>query len=108
NPNWYNSLMLPITDNEITQTIASLPNGKACGPTGISYEMIKHISSSCITKKNAFDGNLNLTRPISLIEHFRKLYTKILTNRLNHIFSQYPILSLFNYVALPGNSTSNP
>jgi len=49
NPNWYNSLMFPITDNEVTQTIASLPNSKACGPTGISYEMIKHISSSCIT-----------------------------------------------------------
>src|SRR5260364_480485 len=59
-----------------------------------------------IPKNNTFDSNLNLTHPISLIEHTRKLYTKILTNRLNQVFSQYPILSPYNYIALPGNSTS--
>ena len=136
NPNWYTPLTLPITEDEVLQTISKLPNGKACGPTGISYEMIKHLSHQCITaittlfnrclsqnsvpklwkhsriypipKNNTFDGNLNLTRPISLIEHIRKIYTKIITNRLNQVFSQYPILSPFNYVALPGNSTSTP
>ena len=66
----------------------------------------KHGRIYPIPKNNAFDRNLNLTRPISLIEHVRKIYTKILTNRLNQVFSQHPILSPFNYVALPGNSTS--
>ena len=136
NPNWYTSLTTPITEDEVLQIISRLPNGKACGPTGISYEMIKHLSHQCITiltalfnrclslntipqswkhgriypipKNNAFDGNLNLTRSISLIEHVRKIYTKVLTNRLNKVFSMYPILSPFNYVALPGNSTSIP
>jgi len=61
-----------------------------------------------IPKNNSFDGNLNLTRPISLIEHTRKIYTKIITNRLNQVFSLHPILSPYNYVALPGNSTSIP
>jgi hypothetical protein len=37
---WYNSLTLPISEEEVLQTIAKLPNGKACGPTGISYEML--------------------------------------------------------------------
>ena len=61
-----------------------------------------------IPKNNLFDENLNLIRSISLIEHVRKIYTKILTNKLNQVFSQHPILSPYNYVALPGNSTSIP
>ena len=56
-----------------------------------------------ISKKPIFDGNLTNTRPISLVEHIRKLYTKLLTNRLNKIFTQYNILSPHNYIALPGN-----
>ena len=113
--NWYTSLTDPITESELMETISKLPNNKACGPTGISYEMIKHSGSSCfkalialfnrcilsnripkqwkcgriypIPKRNTFDGDLNSTRPISLIEHTRKLFTKILTNRFNNIFS---------------------
>jgi hypothetical protein len=61
-----------------------------------------------IPKRNTFDGNLNLTRPISLVEHIRKIYTKIITNRLSAVFQKHPILSPFNYVALPGNSTATP
>jgi hypothetical protein len=136
NPDWYTPLTQPITLEETLFTISQLPNNKACGPTGISYEIIKHLNHSCISsltalfnrclsnnyipkqwkkgrifpipKNNAFDGNLNLTRPISLIEHTRKIYTKILTNRLSKVFTQHPILSPYNYVALPGNSTSTP
>jgi len=136
NLEWYHSLTQPITTDEVINTINQLPNGKACGPTGISYEMIKHAGPTCIhaitalfnhclnsnqipkqwkhsriypiPKRNSFDGNLNLTRPISLIEHIRKIYTKIITNRLNAVFTQHSILSPFNYVALPGNSTSIP
>ena len=61
-----------------------------------------------ISKKPLFDGNLSNTRPISLIEHVKKLYTKILTNRLNTILTKYNILSPFNYIALLGNSTNIP
>src|SRR6185436_8519792 len=46
NTQWYDSLSSPITEEEVTQTIAKLPNGKACGPTGISYEMLKHASTT--------------------------------------------------------------
>src|SRR5437764_202886 len=83
--------------------IQQLPNNKACGPSGISYEMLKHAGNNflqaitnllnrClelqqipkqwkegiifpISKKPTFDRNLNNTRPISLIEHIKKLYT---------------------------------
>ena len=61
-----------------------------------------------ISKKFTFEENLNNTHPISLIEHIKKLYSKILTNHLNYIFSSYNILNPHNYVALPGNSTNIP
>ena len=61
-----------------------------------------------ISKKSEFDGNLNNTRPISLIEHTKKLYTKILTNQLSQVLTSHQILNSHNYVALPGNSTNNP
>ena len=136
NSSWYSHTLSNFTEDEIISTINQLPNNKACGPSGISYEMLKHTGSNFITtitslfnrclssqtipkqwkegrifpisKKPIFDGNLSNTRPISLVEHIKKLYTKLLTNRLNLTFSQHNILSPFNYVALPGNSTSIP
>ena len=31
-----------ITTEEVIETLSNLSNNKACGPSGISYEMIKH------------------------------------------------------------------
>ena len=68
----------------------------------------KHNLIYPISKKPIFTGQLNHTRPISLIEHTRKIFTKIITNRLSNICSSYPILNNSNFVALPGNSTTTP
>jgi hypothetical protein len=136
--NWYSEALYSFTIEEVLDTLSQLPNNKACGPSGISYEMIKHSGNNnncllaitslfnrCLTaqtvpkqwkechifpisKKPIFDANLTNTRPISLVEHIRKLYTKLLTNRLNKIFTQYNILLPYNYIALPGNSTAIP
>jgi hypothetical protein len=136
NSEWYNSSLFEFTTDEVNSTLAQLPNNKACGPSGISYEMLKHAGSPflqaittlfnrCIStnhipkqwkegrifpisKKPIFDGDLTNTRPISLLEHTKKLYTKLLTNRLNNIFTKFKILSPYNYIALPGNSTAIP
>ena len=59
-----------------------------------------------ISKKPVFDGNLHNTRPISLIEHIKKLYTKIHTNHLSISLMSKQILSSLNYIALLRNSTS--
>jgi hypothetical protein len=48
NSHWYNSVLNEITYEEILQTIQQLPNNKACGPSGISYEMLKHIGQNAI------------------------------------------------------------
>src|SRR5260364_47980 len=61
-----------------------------------------------ISKKPNFDSDLSNTQPISLLEHIKKLYIKLLTNHLNHTFTQHKILSAYNFIALPGNSTSIP
>ena len=42
NMNWYAPLLQPITTEETLHTIKQLPNKKACGPLGISYDMLKH------------------------------------------------------------------
>ena len=87
--NWYAPLLQLITTDEVIQTTHQLPNNKACGPLGISYEMLKHsglqmlqaitnLFNKClqtnnipkqwknsriypISKKPSFDGNLNNT-----------------------------------------------
>src|ERR1043165_7026747 len=61
-----------------------------------------------ISKKQKFSGKLNETRPIILIEHTRKIFTKIITKRLNTIFNKYPILHPSNHVAIPNTSTQTP
>ena len=94
---WYQTALNVFSSIEVSEVISQLPNNKACGPSGISYEMIKHAGPSftlvitslfnrCLTlqsipkqwkegrifpiaKKPIFDGNLSNTRPISLVEH---------------------------------------
>ena len=111
-----------------------MSNNKTYKPSRISYEIIKYsdlntiqaitaLLNHClitqtipkqwkdshifpIPKKPTFDGDLNNTRPISLIEHIKKLYTKILTTRLSLIFTSHKILNPHNYIALPSNSTN--
>ena len=86
---WYSEALHSFTIEEILDTLSQLPNNKACGPSGISYEMIKHSGNNCllaiislfnrcltaqtvpkqwkeghifpISKKPIFDGNLTNT-----------------------------------------------
>ena len=105
--NIYDSLIQPITHDELRNTINIAPTQKATGPSGISNEMIKHLPYTAISslllifnaclhleqtpkswgmaniwaipKKQHYNNDLNYTRPITLIEHTRKIFTKILT-----------------------------
>ena len=45
NKEWYNNLLIEITPTEIHETIIKLPNNKAAGPSEISYDIIKKITS---------------------------------------------------------------
>ena len=47
-----------------------------------------------------------MIRPITLIEHARKILTKIITRRLNTVLAKYKILDPTNHVALPNIFTT--
>ena len=42
---WYQNALANLSQEEILSTLSQLPNNKACGPSGISYEMLKHAGS---------------------------------------------------------------
>ena len=119
------------------ETIKSLPNNKAGGVSNITYEIIKESCEELlellrrfynvlliteflpsnwskgviypIPKSGDWNFELNKTRPITLLECPRKLYMKILTNRLSKILSYNKhVLKDNNFVALPGKSTIEP
>src|SRR5260364_281293 len=61
-----------------------------------------------IVKKKVFDRDLKQTRPITLLEHARKLFTKLLTIRFNRIMVETGILNPQNNMALPHTSMASP
>jgi len=135
-PSIYSNLPLPFTLDELISTISAAPKHKATGPNNISNEMLQHIPKSAldklldmfnaclrlertpspwlksniwpIPKKTRYNFELCNTRPITLIDHSRKIFTKLLTNRLSDILLKHRVLSPLNYAALPFQSTLQP
>src|SRR5262249_55980406 len=116
----YDSILDLPTMDEWSSIIQSSPHGKAAGPSGLSYEMIRHFGPlmssllhklvcGCISLFSIPDGwckayvypipkptdwnrNLNNTRPITLLESPRKLMVKYLTNKLSRIMASNKVL----------------
>ncbi|GET67111.1 hypothetical protein RIR_jg35562.t3 [Rhizophagus irregularis DAOM 181602=DAOM 197198] len=132
----YTSVMSPILTDEWKNTINSMPNNKASGPSKISYEMLKHLTgeafnlslvlaNACLThgdipadwrealvypipKPTEFDAQLKNTRPITLLETVRKCVVKVVTTRLSKILADNQVLQGGNFAGLPGGSTDIP
>ncbi|CAB4413040.1 unnamed protein product [Rhizophagus irregularis] len=132
----YNPVLSPISLQEWSDVISSMPNNKASGPSKISYEMLKHLSgdalefslllaNSCLSrgdipadwreavvypipKPHDFDAQLKNTRPITLLETVRKCVVKVVTNRLSRLLADNKILQGGNFAGLPGRSTDVP
>ncbi|EXX52504.1 hypothetical protein RirG_252520 [Rhizophagus irregularis DAOM 197198w] len=132
----YDPVLAPISLQEWSDVISSMPNNKASGPSKISYEMIKHLSgealdfslllaNTCLSRGNIpadwreavvypipkphdFDAQLKNTRPITLLETVRKCVVKVVTNRLSTILANNKILQGGNFAGLPGGSTDVP
>ncbi|GET54559.1 RNA-directed DNA polymerase from mobile element jockey-like [Rhizophagus irregularis DAOM 181602=DAOM 197198] len=135
-PSLYTSVMSPILEEEWKNTIQSMPNNKASGPSKISYEMLKHLTgeafnlslvlaNACLThgdipadqcetlvypilKPHEFDAQLKDTRPITLLETVRKCVVKVVTTRLSIILADNQVLQGGNFAGLPGGSTDIP
>ena len=101
---WYSTLMDPISLEDWMDIVKGSPNNKASGPSGITYELIKHLGTSMqkallqlinacirlsvipadwldvfvypIPKPTELQHELKHTRPITLLEAPRKLMVK--------------------------------
>ncbi|GBC47807.2 hypothetical protein GLOIN_2v29323 [Rhizophagus irregularis DAOM 181602=DAOM 197198] len=60
------------------------------------------------TSRSNWNQDLNLTRPIVLLETARKIWFKILVNRLGEILTKEQILTNTNFAALKNESTLEP
>ncbi|GES74620.1 RNA-directed DNA polymerase from mobile element jockey-like [Rhizophagus clarus] len=133
-PEHQSILTTPITLDELTTTIQSLPNNKAPGSTGITYEFWKHfpkphykllltlfnnilntghIPSAWkeallypIPKPEFWNYQLDKTRPIILLETLRKIFVKIITDRLNKFLYSTNALQPNNQAGIAGFSTA--
>jgi hypothetical protein len=127
--NIYNNLLFLISISELEQTIKEAPKRKATGPLGIANKVLQHLPSSAllllleifnkcliqecipdqwlqaniwpIPKKQHYNYELNSTQPITLIDHTRKIFTKILTTKLTNILVQNQVLFPYNFAAFP-------
>ncbi|GES88085.1 RNA-directed DNA polymerase from mobile element jockey-like [Rhizophagus clarus] len=134
--NTYDSVLVPITIDELTTTISSLPNHKASGVSGITYEDIKHLHKDFfdfiinffndiltsghlpngwnnahlypISKPTNWGYDIKNTHPIILLETFQKLFIKIITSCLQNVLSNASILQANNRASLTGESTFQP
>ncbi|PKY49621.1 hypothetical protein RhiirA4_465688 [Rhizophagus irregularis] len=119
-----NLLTAQITIEELNATLKTLPNNKAPEPSGIVYELIRKLPSSFHKKLTVFynyildngiipsswqdallhpipkpawwDNNIQHTRPIVLLDIFRKVLVKIINARLNKYLSENNILQSNN------------
>ncbi|KAH7036152.1 hypothetical protein BKA57DRAFT_521286 [Linnemannia elongata] len=62
----------------------------------------------CLSKTNPSTGSLADVRPITLLEHGRKILFSILTERLSTIMLEHDILKGANFSVLKGTSTADP
>ena len=133
---WYNDVVAPFTTEEVQSVINNLNNNSAPGASGIPYFFLKHLKDSSleflvtlfnkilttsitpqewsigklfpIPKPNDWQKDINKTRPITLLETCRKIFTKIITRRLSKVMIDNPILNVNNWAALPGGRTHDP
>ncbi|POG67125.1 hypothetical protein GLOIN_2v1460814 [Rhizophagus irregularis DAOM 181602=DAOM 197198] len=118
--------MIPIKMEELERVLQNLKTNKAPGSSGITYDFWKksgnltrnlllNIFNDSMAKENVTDEwkkgfiypinktsrsnwnqDLNLTRPIVLLETARKIWFKILVNRLGKILTKEQILTNTN------------
>jgi len=135
-PTWFETLMDTPSREETDAAITAAPNNKAPGESGLSGDMLKRLGPLarslfhlvlqacvvqaavptpwlrgmlyCIPKGPCWTGRLADVRPLTLLEHGRKILFSILVNRFCSILSSRKILSGVNFSVLPGTTTKDP
>ena len=129
-------VMNEITREEWNRILLDLSHKSAPGPSGISYRIIKKLPNefnelivaliNCcfsfsimptqwkashiipIPKPQKFAYDITNTRPIALLDTFRKVFTKIMTQRLGGLLKAHSVLKGLNFCGLKGEGTSTP
>ncbi|GBC10533.1 hypothetical protein RclHR1_00970034 [Rhizophagus clarus] len=135
-PDIYNSLLAPPSLEEWLSTVSSMPNGKAPGPSMITYEMLKYLGPATnsllltlickcfasanipdlwrqamvfpIPKPHEWRCQLKNTRPITLLEVIQKSFVKLFYNHLSTILAAHNILKGGNFAGLHGETCQDP
>ena len=133
---WYDRLMDAPTRQEFDEATGKAPKLKAPGLSGITNEILQQLGEVgdfilyqmvgagivqgdlptawktgllyCIPKTSEWSGNMAEIRPITLLEHARKIMFSILTARLSTIMSTHGILRGPNFSVLKGTTTKDP
>ncbi|GET58175.1 RNA-directed DNA polymerase from mobile element jockey-like [Rhizophagus irregularis DAOM 181602=DAOM 197198] len=100
----YDPVLAPISLQEWSDIISSMPNNKASGPSKISYEMIKHLSGE-VLDFSLLLANTCLSRG-DIPADWRK--AMVVINRLSNILADNNVLQGGNFAGLPGGSTDVP
>ncbi|GBC53506.2 reverse transcriptase family protein [Rhizophagus irregularis DAOM 181602=DAOM 197198] len=100
----YDPVLAPISLQEWSTVISSMPNNKASGPSKISYEMIKHLSGEALDFSLLL-ANTCLSRG-DIPADWREAV--VITNRLSNILADNKVLQGGNFAGLPGGSTDVP
>jgi hypothetical protein len=131
-----NKLLEPISKEELNEVIMGTANGKAPGASEVSYEMLKNCGGKeqeCfrnllnnilkegktpkewkhsrifpIPKMEDWQGQMDKLRPIALIETGRRIFSKILTKRIDTVITENRILQENNWAGTTGGTTSKP
>jgi ribonuclease HI/exonuclease III len=133
---WYEEVMDEITEEDWYNSLSAAKANTAPGISGISYILIRRAGPKAtkvflflintilksqifprkwkigqifpIPKMTEWDLSLGSTRPIMLLETFRKSLVRIIQIRLSGILVKHKILKGMNFAGLPGESTSSP
>ncbi|CAB4415647.1 unnamed protein product [Rhizophagus irregularis] len=135
NENIYSSIMDAPSYDEWLDVIRQLSNGKATGPSGVSNEMLKHLSDDCnhilyylickiielgylpkqwkeatvfpIAKPKPFNCELSNSRPITLLETTRKALISLLNRRLAIILKDHNVLKANQFAVVQEEGVLN-
>jgi hypothetical protein len=127
---WYENLMSPITATKISQ----LPQNKAPGPSGVTYELFQCIDNTStieyiltmlnhmiqhqttpkylnqgtiilLPKTDTYTGDKAKLRPITLLEALKKILTTVMNQRPTKILDTHKIIQGNNFGFQKGKST---
>src|SRR6185369_1949283 len=132
----FDALSSYITMEELCSTLVETLNNKAAEPSKLTYECWRKADAKVhttlleifnrileeeemppawkraniilIPKPKNWNKNVDITRPITLIETARKIFTKIMTNRMEKICRTHNVLRGNNCSVLKDTSTHGP